>query len=146
MPCWAVRGYWAHAVQHHRAHWPSHPRNPRGAARCRRAAASEGREDWVSFLTGDLHWPDTTAFLQSLRNLGYVDGHNLVMGFRFAEGKAERLHDFAVQDLKVKKAEITARRASVEQELANLDAQHQVLERITLEIATLTDYCRTDRV
>jgi putative ABC transport system substrate-binding protein len=37
------------------------------------------------------------AFQQGLRDLGYVEGHNLVMEYRFAAGSAERLHDYAAE-------------------------------------------------
>ena len=37
------------------------------------------------------------AFLQGLRDLGYVEGRNLVMEYRFAEGKLERLPALAAE-------------------------------------------------
>jgi ABC-type uncharacterized transport system substrate-binding protein len=37
------------------------------------------------------------AFLQGLRDLGYVEGRNLVMEYRFAEGKPERLPALAAE-------------------------------------------------
>jgi putative ABC transport system substrate-binding protein len=37
------------------------------------------------------------AFQQGLRDLGYVEGHNLVMEYRYAAGSAERLHDYAAE-------------------------------------------------
>jgi putative ABC transport system substrate-binding protein len=37
------------------------------------------------------------AFQQGLRDLGYVEGQNLVMAYRYAEGKAERLRDHAAE-------------------------------------------------
>jgi putative ABC transport system substrate-binding protein len=37
------------------------------------------------------------AFLQGLRDLGYVDGRNLVIEYRFAEGKSERLPALAAE-------------------------------------------------
>ena len=53
-------------------------------------------------LQGEGPSPDTTALLQGLRDLGYVDGHNLVMEFRFAAGKSERLPDLAAALLRLK--------------------------------------------
>jgi chromosome segregation ATPase len=47
-----------------------------------------------------------------------------------------------LQDFKVKKAEVDARRASAERELARLDAEQRQMEDAALELATLTDYCR----
>jgi putative ABC transport system substrate-binding protein len=53
-------------------------------------------------LQGEGPSPDTTALLQGLRDLGYVDGHNLVMESRFAAGKSERLPDLAAALLRLK--------------------------------------------
>ena len=39
--------------------------------------------------------PSMEAFRQGLRELGYVEGQNLVMEYRYAEGRAERLGDLA---------------------------------------------------
>jgi ABC-type uncharacterized transport system substrate-binding protein len=38
-----------------------------------------------------------TALLQGLRELGYVEGHNIVIEYRYAEGRAERLPELAAQ-------------------------------------------------
>jgi putative ABC transport system substrate-binding protein len=37
------------------------------------------------------------AFRQSLRSLGYIDGKNLLIEYRFAEGKQHRLDEFAAE-------------------------------------------------
>ena len=37
------------------------------------------------------------AFLQGLHDLGYVEGHNLIMEYRYAAGSAERLRDLAAE-------------------------------------------------
>lgn len=44
----------------------------------------------------------TEAFLQGLRDLGYVEGKNIVIESRWAEGKAERLSDLAAELVSVK--------------------------------------------
>jgi site-specific DNA recombinase len=44
-------------------------------------------------------------------------------------------------DFKGKKAEVDARRASVEQELARLDAEQHAIEQAELEMTALMDYC-----
>ena len=41
--------------------------------------------------------PNYQAFEQALRAFGYVEGQNLVIEFRTAEGKVERLADFAAE-------------------------------------------------
>src|SRR5947199_4037076 len=42
------------------------------------------------------------AFLQGLRDLGYVEGKNIVIEYRFAEGKLERLPDLAAELVRLK--------------------------------------------
>jgi len=36
-------------------------------------------------------------FRQGLRDLGYVEGQNLLIEYRYAEGNEERLHDLAAE-------------------------------------------------
>ena len=47
-----------------------------------------------------------------------------------------------VHDLKAKNAEVMARRASLEREIARLDEQQQLLEQVELETASLVEYCQ----
>jgi len=42
------------------------------------------------------------ALRQGLRDLGYVEGQNLFIEYRFAEGKAERLPDLAAELIRLK--------------------------------------------
>jgi ABC-type uncharacterized transport system substrate-binding protein len=42
------------------------------------------------------------AFIQGLRELGYVEGKNILIDYRFAEGKAERLPELAVELVRLK--------------------------------------------
>ncbi|MSP40086.1 MAG: ABC transporter substrate-binding protein [Deltaproteobacteria bacterium] len=42
------------------------------------------------------------AFRQGLRELGYVEGKNIVIEWRFAEGKLDRLHEFAAEFVRLK--------------------------------------------
>jgi putative ABC transport system substrate-binding protein len=42
------------------------------------------------------------AFLQGMRDLGYVEGKNLIVEARFAESRPERLPDLATELLRLK--------------------------------------------
>ena len=42
------------------------------------------------------------AFRRQLRELGYIEGQNVVFEYRFAEGRAERLPDFAADLIRLK--------------------------------------------
>src|SRR5574341_953745 len=42
-------------------------------------------------------WGRTEAFRQGLRELGYVEGKNISIAYRFAEGKPDRLTEIAVE-------------------------------------------------
>src|SRR5262245_46389903 len=64
-------------------------------ATSRSAAAEPGR--WrIGYLSG-MFGPAELAksFVQGLRELGYVDGQNLIVEYRFASGKNERLAELA---------------------------------------------------
>ena len=55
--------------------------------------------------------PSLEAFRQGLRDLGYVEGQNLVMEYRYAEGKAERLPDLAAELVRLQVDVLVARSA-----------------------------------
>ena len=42
------------------------------------------------------------AFRQGLRELGYTEGQNIVVEWRFVEGKSERYRDFAAELVRLK--------------------------------------------
>ena len=42
------------------------------------------------------------AFRQRLRELGWVEGQNIVIDYRFAEGRLDRLSDFAAELVRLK--------------------------------------------
>jgi putative tryptophan/tyrosine transport system substrate-binding protein len=52
---------------------------------------------------------DPEAFQQGLRELGYVEGKNIVIEWRFAGGKVERLRDLAAELVRLKVDVIVAR-------------------------------------
>lgn len=43
-----------------------------------------------------------SGFRQGLRELGYVEGHNIAIEFRSADGRPERLPDLAAELLRLK--------------------------------------------
>ena len=51
------------------------------------------------------------AFQQGLRALGYVEGKNIVIEYRYAEGKLDRLPDLAAELVHLNMNVIGARRA-----------------------------------
>ena len=46
--------------------------------------------------------PNTQSFLRGLRELGYVEGQNIEIEYRFAEGKPERFADLAADMVRLK--------------------------------------------
>ena len=46
--------------------------------------------------------PNEEAFLQRLRELGYIDGQNIVIEWRFAKGKADLLPELAAELVRLK--------------------------------------------
>ena len=61
------------------AAWPIGARAQQPAERTRRIG-----------ILGDERWPPIDSLKQGLRNLGYVEGQNLEIVYRFAAGQAER--------------------------------------------------------
>jgi putative ABC transport system substrate-binding protein len=46
--------------------------------------------------------PNAQSFLRGVRDLGYIDGENIGIEYRFAEGKPERLRDLAAELVRTK--------------------------------------------
>src|SRR6266550_1033098 len=61
------------------------------------AAQQSGNLHRIGFLwDGPAVFPDALeAFRQGLRDLGYVEGRNITIEYRWAEGKPERMHELA---------------------------------------------------
>jgi putative ABC transport system substrate-binding protein len=68
-------------------------------------AQQQGKVWRVGFLSGSsasLTSHNTAAFLKGMRDLGYVEGKNLVVEWRFADGKFERLPGLAADLVQLK--------------------------------------------
>jgi len=75
------------------------------ASRCLADAQQPKKVARIGFLTaasrtGISHL--TEAFLQGLRELGYVEGQNISIEYRWADGKPERLPDLAAELVRLK--------------------------------------------
>src|SRR6266446_10079350 len=46
--------------------------------------------------------PWTAAFVQRLRELGWIEGHNLAIEYRWAEGRSERFAEIAAEFVRLK--------------------------------------------
>ena len=60
------------------------------------------RVGYLSDATLAVKGPLIRAFLQGMRDLGYVEGQNLVMEYRFAEGSYDRLPSLAAELIQTK--------------------------------------------
>ena len=68
-------------------------------------AQQAGRVPQIGFLTvpsRSNRAPNLDAFLQGLRELGWVEGQNIVIESRWAEGRADRLPDLAAELVRLK--------------------------------------------
>ena len=77
--------------------------------------------------------PHVEVFRQHLRDLGYVEGHNLVLELRYAEGRAERLPDLAAELVQLKVDVIMAEGA------AAIRAAQQATRTIPIVMAATAD-------
>ena len=69
------------------------------------AAQSAGKLPRIAFLAGGSRAADALlieAFWLRMKELGYVDGKNIVAEYRFAEGAPERLQSFAAELVRLK--------------------------------------------
>jgi len=59
-------------------------------------AQQSGKVPRIGFLA-NVRSPATEGFQQGLREFGYVEGHNIIVEWRFAEGQVERLPGLAAE-------------------------------------------------
>src|SRR5262245_10169713 len=64
-------------------------------------AQQPGKIPWIGYLAATGSGP-SPAFIQGLRDLGYVEGKNIAIVFRTAEGKSERNADLAAELVRLK--------------------------------------------
>jgi ABC-type uncharacterized transport system substrate-binding protein len=75
----------------------------------RAAEAQQSEKVWrIGYLAGSPRVPQIDAFVQGLRELGYVEGHNLVLDIKLAHGRLERLPDLAAELVQAKPDVIVA--------------------------------------
>jgi len=90
-------------VPYRRVHCHAHPEYARGAARRRGATGGKvPRIGWLAGASAEALAPLVEAFRQGLHELGYVEGQNLTIAYRFSEGRDERLRDFATELVRLK--------------------------------------------
>jgi putative ABC transport system substrate-binding protein len=73
------------------------------------AEAQPPEKVWrIGYLAGTPRVPQIDAFIQGLRDLGYVEGQNLVLELKLADGHLERLPDLAAELVQLKPDVIVA--------------------------------------
>jgi putative ABC transport system substrate-binding protein len=71
-------------------------------ALCFSASAQEGKKiPWIGYLAGSGSAPNR-AFVQGMRDLGYVEGKNIAFVYRTTEGRRERYDDLAAELVRLK--------------------------------------------
>jgi putative ABC transport system substrate-binding protein len=66
------------------------------------AEAQEGKKiPWIGYLAGSGSAPNQ-AFVQGMRDLGYVEGNNVAFVYRTTEGRPERYSDLAAEIVRLK--------------------------------------------
>ena len=71
---------------------------------CRGAAAGENSADRICVRIGDPSNPGpyVEAFRQGLRDLGYIEGKNILVEYRYAEGKLDRIPSLVAELVQLK--------------------------------------------
>ena len=65
-------------------------------------AQQAGKVHRIGYLSGGLSTYRIEAFRQGLRELGWVEGQNIVIEYRYAEGRFDRLPDLAAELVRLK--------------------------------------------
>jgi putative tryptophan/tyrosine transport system substrate-binding protein len=68
-------------------------------------AQQAGKLPTIGYLgttTASAWGPWTAAFVQRLRELGWIEGHNLAIEYRWAEGRSERFAEIAAEFVQLK--------------------------------------------
>jgi putative ABC transport system substrate-binding protein len=89
------------------------------------------RIGWISLSSGI--GPDTAAFLEELRERGYIEGQNIIIEYRFARGREDRLPEFAAELVGLKVDAIVATNN------ATTDAARKATTTIPIVFATYGD-------
>jgi putative ABC transport system substrate-binding protein len=88
-----------------------------GALAASRGAGAQptGKVPRIAFLTTTSPGgsPTTDAFLHGLRELGYVEGQNLAVEWRWGRGSTERFSDFAAEVVRLKWTSLSLRTMSL---------------------------------
>ena len=73
-----------------------------GTATATAEAQKSAKVPRIGFLSGGARGATHEAFRQGLRELGYVEGQNIFIEYRFAMSKEDRLHDLAAELARLK--------------------------------------------
>src|SRR5262245_46983749 len=76
------------------------------------SAQQPGKIPWIGYLAGTGSGP-SPAFIQGLRDLGYIEGKNIGFVFRTTESKSERNADLAAELVRLKVDIIVADSTSI---------------------------------
>ncbi|HWH78917.1 MAG TPA: ABC transporter substrate-binding protein [Candidatus Binatus sp.] len=79
---------------------------------CSVAAAQSKKIPHIAYLAGDSHAPSHDAFRQGLKDLGYVEGRNILIEWRYAADKSDRFSELATELVRLKPDVIVAANAA----------------------------------
>ena len=101
------------------------------AARGARAAGGQAADDRVPRRRHATSWgPWTAAFVQRLRELGWIEGRTVAIEYRWAEGRPERLAEIAAEFVRLKvDVIVTIGSSAPSGKAGNIDHPHRVCDR-----------------